>query len=80
TAVRTAVTPVPAALSATRLRRRAPRHRPTSGAPHMSTGPIPAVASPRTRRRVVHRDGACSTVHRFRHAAARLEAFRTGRQ
>ncbi|WP_143204939.1 hypothetical protein [Streptomyces sp. CB02009] len=35
---------------------------------------------PRARRRVVYRDRAYSAVHRFRHAAAHLEAFRTGWQ
>ncbi|MEY2231630.1 DUF6884 domain-containing protein [Streptomyces sp. BF23-19] len=46
----------------------------------MSTGLIPAPPLPGTRRRVIYRDRAYSTVHRFRYAAAHLEAFRTGRQ
>ncbi|MFE9484801.1 hypothetical protein ACFYNM_40255 [Streptomyces spororaveus] len=46
----------------------------------MSTTPVPSEQLPRPRRRVVYRAGAYSTVYRFRHAAAHLEAFRTGRQ
>ncbi|MFF4850524.1 hypothetical protein [Streptomyces sp. NPDC001194] len=48
----------------------------------MPACPLPPTSEqlPRLRRRVVYRAGASSTVHRFRHAAARLEAFRTGRQ
>ncbi|WP_331745506.1 DUF6884 domain-containing protein [Streptomyces virginiae] len=46
----------------------------------MSTTPVPSEQLPRPRRRVVYRAGAYSTVHRFRHATAHLEAFRTGRR
>ncbi|MFJ5142667.1 hypothetical protein [Streptomyces sp. NPDC088707] len=46
----------------------------------MSAIPVPSEQLPRPRRRVVYRAGAYSTVHRFRHAAAHLEAFRTGRR
>lgn len=45
----------------------------------MPTAPISSGQLPRCRR-VVYRDGRCSTVHRFRYAAAHLEARRTGRQ
>ncbi|WP_331732024.1 hypothetical protein OG592_41025 (plasmid) [Streptomyces avidinii] len=46
----------------------------------MPAAPIPSEQLLRPRRRVVFRDGRYSTVHRFRYAAAHLEAFRTGRQ